>query len=1355
MMTARFVTTRSYPVYPLEWLYEAGYPRGQAIACSGGKRSLPVGYVLATVKPNLLCSYEEEQLFLVLDDTSAFGLRVPITLGTPTLERVMNVLTESELEALTTRHELRPWRLARTALMMASCRANLEGEEGELDRNIANKPLNLIDLKEVVRTRQREVIPPHSTVHLRGLMDFMMMGARAQVMTSKLCGEHQDPFPHGVRVESCMTELHNGSKKVAVIVRNLTSRPCTIKKSVPIAWCEWVEPDMAKVDPSTINELDQRDLDIDDPAIFRPKMKSDERERKLMDLLDTSGLKSWTPRNRERMLDTLRKYHDIFALEPGELGHAKSVKHEITLLQGDVHKERFRRIPPHLLDEVRTAVQDMLKSGAIRPSKSPWCNAVVLARKKGGELRVCIDFRALNAKTKKDAFPLPRITESLENLRGAAYFSCLDMKSGFWQVELEEESKAYTAFTVGNLGFYECERMPFGLTNAPATFQRLMQSCLGEQNMDYCLIYLDDIVIYSRTQESHIWRVDRIFERLRAEGLKLRPDKCDFFKSEITYLGHEVSAEGVKPSNFNLKAVAQFAPPSTFTAVRQFVGLASHYRRFIKGFAKIARPLTDLTSGENASKHQQPCTLTEDELNAFNTLKTQLMAAPVLGFADLSQPFLLETDASQEALGAVLSQRGEDKRWHPVAYASRCTNAAERRYHSGKLEFLALKWAVTEQFKDYLIAQRFEVKTDNNPLTYVMTNPNLDACGHRWVAAMAPFNFSIKYLKGKENKAADALSRYTSYLPAEEVSALLDGVRHGGPIRSEAIGVQVGHEAGEESQPLTETTAGESTPEVISKRAVLKSIPEPDWVASQKKDPFISRVRSWLAQSRGHSAVRTPLRTALGDLAQCPDGRAYCRESANFVLFSGLLYRTHPDSKDDIYPTHQFVVPESLRAEALDGCHDQAGHQGQNRTIALLRDRFWWPGLETAARARCADCKRCIQNEGKQVRAPMQSVHAALPLDLLHLDFTKIEIGKQTSRKKKTVDVLVVADHFTRYLMAFDIPDTKAETVARVLHSRVFSVYGLPKKIMTDQALVWKSRLFAELCAVTGAKHLRTSAYHPQTNGQVERAHRTLFRMIGKLTPEQKLDWRLHLPSLVFAYNATRSPITGYSPYFLWRGQPPRLAVDMAFPTWPQCGGARKYTEYVANLKLSLRSAVEEATTAMSKESARQRRNYDKRSKTHELAEGDVVLVRGNVFVGKRKIGDQWIHTRHEVVRALSPGSPTYVVRNMDTGKELVRHRNQLFQLSVSQESEYSPAEVSDPPLATEPDKPECGPQARAASVPFGGEEGTSVDPEPLEVVPPPAENASAPWTARCARELRAVVRGLGMIPGPYLDEVG
>ena len=574
-------------------------------------------------------------------------------------------------------------------------------------------------------------------------------------------------------MQTAYATLMDGSNRVTVVLRNNTPDWLEIKKGTPIARMVAANEVPKVVESPFSNE-----------SSSLPEAK---RQELLLEKLDLTGLDAWPKDQAEKAQSLLKEYHNIFSLEKQDMGHTKATKHKIVLKDPDTppFKQRFCKIPPPQLDEVRAHLKMMLDAGVIRPSNSPWCNAVVLVRKKDGSLHFCIDFRRLNALTVKDSHPLPRICEILESLAGAAHYSTFDMNSGFWQVPMDEDSKQYTDFTLGSMGLYECESMPFGLCNTPPTFKRLMQNCLGELNLTYCLIYLDDVIVFSQTEEEHLERMRVIFDRLRKHGLKLKPSKCDVFKTEINYLAHHVSKKGVLPSKKNLEAIAECPPPDTYMKVKSFVGLVGHYRHFIKGFVNIAAPLYDLTSGENKDKKSEHLSLPPEARKAFNRLKATCLQAHILSFPDFSKPFLLETDASGKGLEAVLSQKQSDGWYHPIAYTSRVMTETEQRYHSNKQEFLALKWAVTEQFHEYLSPygknrNEFVVRMDNNPLTYIFSTANLDAAGQRWVAHLASYNFSLEYQKGKDNTVADFLSCLDDRLPEGEVQEYLDEIPYPG-----------------------------------------------------------------------------------------------------------------------------------------------------------------------------------------------------------------------------------------------------------------------------------------------------------------------------------------------------------------------------------------------------------------------------------------------------------------------------------------------------------------------------------------------------------------------------------------------
>ena len=798
------------------------------------------------------------------------------------------------------------------------------------------------------------------------------------------------------------------------------------------------------------------------------------------------------------------------------MGRTNATKHKIVLKDPDTlpFKEHFRRILPPQLDEVREHLKLMLDAGVIQPSNSPWCNAVVLVRKKDGSLRFCIDFRKLNSLTVKDSHPLPRICETLESLAGAAHFSTFDMNSGFWQVPMDEESKQYTAFTLGSMGLYECESMLFGLCNTPPTFQRLMQNCLGELNLTYCLIYLDDVIVFSDTPDEHLQRIRVVFDCLREHGLKLKPSKCEVFKSEINYLAHHVSQKGVLPSKKNLESIAQCPPPDTYTKVKSFLGLVGHYRCFIKGFAKIAAPLYDLTSGNNKDKKSEHVDLSPEACEAFDCLKTACLQAPILSFPDFNKPFLLEMDASGRGLGAVLSQKQADGQYHPIAYASRVMNETEQRYHLYKQEFLALKWAVTEQFHEYLLPygknrNELVVRTDNNPLTYIFSSANLDAAGQRWVARLASYNFSLEYQKGKDNTVAAFLSWMNEHLPKEEVQEYLNQIPYLGVKAVLDNAITPIEERAEQGVRPTPDCQGDSQEVMVEARpARLATTNVTDWKQEQKEDPVLYQVAKHL---------RVPCETFKAALHKVLDKKAtatYVKAKEQLLIKKGLLYwKTQQGQADEI--VFQFVVPQRHRGAALDGCHREAAHQGQRRSATLMQEHFWWPGMTRDLRNCIKKCSRCRKYEAAPPVVPMKPLACSRPGELLHVDFTSIEETVPLKEDPVIRNVLVLQDHFSKYVVAYVVKDQTARTAAETLRIGYFGLFGAPAYLVSDQGKAFTGHVITHLRELYGVQKLRTSPYHAQTNGQVEHMNQTIIRMIGKLEEDRKACWSEHLPELL------------------------------------------------------------------------------------------------------------------------------------------------------------------------------------------------------------------------------------------------
>ena len=692
---------------------------------------------------------------------------------------------------------------------------------------------------------------------------------------------------------------------------------------------------------------------------------------------------------------------------------------------------------------------------------------------------------------------------------------------------------------------------------------------------------------------------------------------------EINYLAHHVSKERVLPSKKNLEAIAQCPPPDTYTKVKSFVGLIGHYRHFIKGFANIAAPLYDLTSGENKDKKSEHLDLPLEAREAFDRLKAACLQAPILAFPDFGKPFLLETDASGKGLGVVLSQKQSDGRYHPIAYASCIMTETEQRYHSNKQEFLALKWAMTEQFHEYLSPygknrNEFVVRTDNNPLTYIFSLANLDAAGQRWVAQLASYNFALEYQKGKDNTVADFLSHLDDPLPPGEVRDYLTTIPYPGvkAVLDNAI-TPLNNRAEQGVRPNPDNPGAGQGVTVEARPARLATTNITNWKLEQQEDPILYQA------VKHRRASREVFKEALLKVTDRKAVSAYVKSKDQLVMKNGLLYRQSKLGQTG-ETVLQFVVPQLHRNAALDGCHHEAAHQGQSRSLSLMQEQFWWPGMARDLRNRIRKCGRCKKFEATPPVAPLRPLACSGPGELLHVDFTSIEETVPLHEESVIRNVMVMQDHFSKYVVAYVVKDQTARTAAETLRNGYFGLFGAPAYLVSDQGKAFTGHLIMNLCELYGVQKLRTSPYHAQTNGQVERMNQTIIRMIGKLEQDKKARWSEHLPEMLAAYNGTHSAVTGYSPYFLLFGRKARMPVDCLFPTLHDSPHQARMEVSVAAMQKRSKEAFAVARHLTSQEAARQRRYYNRGAGAVALEPGDVVMVCADGFEGKRKVKDQW-----------------------------------------------------------------------------------------------------------------------------------
>ena len=477
-----------------------------------------------------------------------------------------------------------------------------------------------------------------------------------------------------------------------------------------------------------------------------------------------------------------------------------------------------------------------------------------------------------------------------------------------------------------------------------------------------------------------------------------------------------------------------------------------------------------------------------------------------------------------------------------------------------------LKLAITEHFKEYLLYQPFLVRTDNNPLTYIITTPSLDATGYWWVGALAKFNFWLEYQKGQDNTVADVLSQITTHLSPEGMWSVLDGLTLGAAQRAEG-----------DDPAIVEDDHNIEKEVHVAAGWVLVEMHDTNWVTAQREDPELDAVWHWLEAKK-----KIDLRTLLGEHASSEEGQMVWRNHQNFMVLQDALY-LHATPIGENQDLLLFKVPKAHWTVALNGYHWDAAHQGHDHTLSLLQECFWWPGMVKQMRQTIRACTCCLQYVGGFSKAPLFPIVATAPLDLLHVDFTSIETMLEPNQSPRVANVLVFQDHFTKHVLAYVTPDQNVKTVAKFLYGGYISIFGALARLLSDRGASFMSSVIEEMCKILGMKWLWTTPYHPQTNGLVERLHQTIMCMIGKLGEDKKANWPSHLAEIAHAYNATQSAVTGYSPHYLMFGWWPRFLVNFVFPSIgsneaPMREASAKHVdEYVASVWDRLRTTLKEA----------------------------------------------------------------------------------------------------------------------------------------------------------------------------------
>lgn len=896
------------------------------------------------------------------------------------------------------------------------------------------------------------------------------------------------------------------------------------------------------------------------------------REEKVIDLrIDNSKVNKM----REGIL---RDYTTTVTEDPPtRLPPSQRIKHRIHLVE--TNKISFRqqyKLSYSEKEELTKQIDKLIQQGFIQNSISPFNSPVLFVKKKDGTMRMCIDFRVLNNNTIKDRFPLPQIDELISKFYGAKVFSKLDLMSGYYQVRIDEKDVEKTAFST-EYGHYEWKVMPFGLTNAPATFQRMMNNLLQPLLNGFVQVYLDDIFIYSSDENQHDEHVRKVLDILQDKQLIAKKSKCAFFYRELRFLGHVITAEGIKADPDKVEKVKNWPTPTTIKEAQMFMGLTSYYRKFIKNHSKIANPIHKfITKQEKWDKSQ-------DE--AFEKLKNSLIHSPVLIHPNMdnaikdSHPFVVHTDACGNALGYTLEQYNDDgKSLGVIAYGSKKLIGSQLNYGIYDREFLAVVEAL-RTWKYYLQGRHFIIVTDHQSLIYLKNQNLIDSTRvARWLDFLANYDFEIKYVSGKINTAADALSRYP-HEAAENINVIdtIDLFLMNLEFATPAFLFQIN--------------------EITITEQVMNEDLKRDIIESYAKDSVYREIYQVLKEN-------LPIPNSIHNTIkhyQYKDGLLYYKTLLNTEAF-------------------RIVIPQlyGLPQRLIKNAHANvtAGHFGPWKTYKNLVDLFYWKSMFPSIKKFCNKCIECQRNNSSTQR--IQGLFSPLPVPEgrwtdVTMDFIT---GIPTTINTGYNMIMVLVDRMTK--MAHMIPCKKTATAsecARMFIDHCFKHHGVPKRLVSDKDIRFMNRFWYTVHFMLGTSLLFSTTNHPQTDGQTENLNKTVNHLLRKYCGNDHARWDTYLSTVEFAYNSTFHDSIKCTPFEMAIGYVPDSPKKISAWNVNDNRYSPRAEEYIRRLNLVLKQTQDNIVEAQRE----QELQHNRSRRLYEYKVGDWILLHRDAFGANAK----------------------------------------------------------------------------------------------------------------------------------------
>lgn len=979
---------------------------------------------------------------------------------------------------------------------------------------------------------------------------------------------------------------------------------------------------------------------------------------------DTTRMEHLNTKERQALLKVLHNYNDIFLLPGDKLSTTPAIQHRvITTTDAPIHIKPYR-LPQVYKDEIDRQLVEMQEQDIIRPTDSPYnFPLLVIPKKKDAsgklKIRLAVDFRKLNEITVGESFPIANVAEILDNLSGSRYFSVIDLAAAFHQISVSEKDVDKLAFSSGNQHF-AFQRMPFGLKNAPATMSRLMSQCLVGVKGLRAFAYLDDIILYSPDLERHIKDLTLLFDRLRKFNLKIQPDKCEYLRAEVTYLGHKITKEGVLPDEGKLEVLKRMVPPKNEKGIKSFVAFASYYRKFVKDFAKISQPLTKLLKKEVEFQWGS------EQQAAFEKLKEALTNPPLLQYPDFTKEFMLTCDASQYSVGSVLSQFNSSGHEVPISYASKTLSEAQTRWSTIDRECYAIFWAI-KHYHCYLYGRHFKIVTDHKPLVWLFNVKDPNSRLFRWRTEIAEYDFEIVYRKGVDNPAD-----YFSRLPP------IQGEGRESENIASANSSDQGHERKVYTQPgisRADDSSHSTTPDhndLASYQTFVRTLQTKPIINFNLKEVTTNTkatVRQhqikdliYLTDRELTNVSNFPYPTAIDQLKTKLENnndslisvelqklrihfviakQNYREKLCSEETFHLLVKMKSVFQKLKINKFAIFALPEEdenreLRTmtryifktptfeiyyltyrpeEILDNTRQEqiikefhgsllSGHEGMNRTLKKIQMYYTWPLMKDQVESFVKNCTECQTNKDtrKKTKEPMQITTTAFePFQKLNVDL----MGPFPISIQGNKYILTVQCDLTKYSIAVPIPNQESFTIAEALVKEVICIYGCPKYILTDLGRNLIGTLIQDLCKLLKIKKLQTTAFRPQSNGALERSHKCYNEYLKHFISSDQVDWCSWIQFATFAYNTTPHTATKFTPFELVFGR--KAVIPSALSREPEF--SYTYDDYFTELEQRLRVSNKFARENLLRCKEIYKGYYDRNIRPVQFEEGDLVLL--------------------------------------------------------------------------------------------------------------------------------------------------